>query len=406
MKKKTKEYDLFLIESIEDELKEIKNVDIPTKKNIFGKTVYNLSQKEIRSILEENALQEKEIKTLKRNYQNEKEKNEKLMSKRYILENNELKIKLDDVQKENNKLQEQLEELENIKLKNNVLVNENNRLQVQLKKMETEVKSIRQEYNKLHEKEIFDKEIEEIKKGNVPKSLDLNQLVEERNTSNKEKKNVPQRTTVTLKQKTVHHNLKEESPKIVDITPKSKKKFSEERGKEVQQRFEKHRLQKTLKMFRGYRVGFIYIRKEEHNSEKKYVLELYDVHKTLVYSADLKKENKDEIQSKVNLFQVFIGYDFKIIIRILMHAQVHLLNHRMYDIQLLQDKLKEKNPSLIEVIGQKNEMEVLSSIQTMYDLFICLYKMYVKDSKTLMEFEQMGTLPPFKEYVQEMFYKK
>lgn len=406
MKKKTKEYDLFLIESIEDELKEIKNVDIPTKKNIFGKTVYNLSQKEIRNILEENALQEKEIKTLKRNYQNEKEKNEKLMSKRYILENNELKIKLDDVQKENNKLQEQLEELENIKLKNNVLVNENNRLQVQLKKMETEVKSIRQEYNKLHEKEIFDKEIEEIKKGNVPKSLDLNQLVEERNTSNKEKKNVPQRTTVTLKQKTVHHNLKEESPKIVDITPKSKKKFSEERGKEVQQRFEKHRLQKTLKMFRGYRVGFIYIRKEEHNSEKKYVLELYDVHKTLVYSADLKKENKDEIQSKVNLFQVFIGYDFKIIIRILMHAQVHLLNHRMYDIQLLQDKLKEKNPSLIEVIGQKNEMEVLSSIQTMYDLFICLYKMYVKDSKTLMEFEQMGTLPPFKEYVQEMFYKK
>ena len=88
MKKKNKEYDLFLIESIEDELKEIKNIDIPTKKNIFGKTVYNLSQKEIRSILEENALQEKEIKTLKRNYQNEKEKNEKLMSKRYILENN------------------------------------------------------------------------------------------------------------------------------------------------------------------------------------------------------------------------------------------------------------------------------------------------------------------------------
>ena len=406
MKKKTKEYDLFLIESIEDELKEIKNIDIPTKKNIFGKKVYNLSQKEIRNILEENALQEKEIKTQKRNYQNEKEKNEKLMSKRYILENNELKIKLDDVQKENKKLQEQFEELENIKLKNNVLVNENNRLQVQLKKMETEVKSIRQEYNKLHEKEIFDKEIEEIKKGNVPKSLDLNQLVEERNTSNKEKKNAPQRTTVTLKQETVHHNLKEESPKIVDITPKSKKKFSEERGKEVQQRFEKHRLQKTLKMFRGYRVGFIYIRKEEHNSEKKYVLELYDVHKTLVYSADLKKENKDELQSKVNLFQVFIGYDFKIIIRILMHAQVHLLNHRMYDIQLLQNKLKEKNPSLIEVIGQKNEMEVLSSIQTMYDLFIRLYKMYVKDSKTLMEFEQMGTLPPFKEYVQEMFYKK
>lgn len=406
MKKKTKEYDLFLIESIEDELKEIKNIDIPTKKNIFGKKVYNLSQKEIRNILEENALQEKEIKTLKRNYQNEKEKNEKLMSKRYILENNELKIKLDDVQKENKKLQEQLEELENIKLKNNVLVNENNRLQVQLKKMETEVKSIRQEYNKLHEKEIFDKEIEEIKKGNVPKSLDLNQLVEERNTSNKEKKNVPQRTTVTIKQEAVHHNLKEESPKIVDITPKSKKKFSEERGKEVQQRFEKHRLQKTLKMFRGYRVGFIYIRKEEHNSEKKYVLELYDVHKTLVYSANLKKENKDELQSKVNLFQVFIGYDFKIIIRILMHAQVHLLNHRMYDIKLLQNKLKEKNPSLIEVIGQKNEMEVLSSIQTMYDLFIRLYKMYVKDSKTLMEFEQMGTLPPFKEYVQGMFYKK
>ena len=151
MKKKTKEYDLFLIESIEDELKEIKNIDIPTKKNIFGKKVYNLSQKEIRNILEENALQEKEIKTLKRNYQNEKEKNEKLMSKRYILENNELKIKLDDVQKENKKLQEQFEELENIKLKNNVLVNENNRLQVQLKKMETEVKSIRQEYNKLHE---------------------------------------------------------------------------------------------------------------------------------------------------------------------------------------------------------------------------------------------------------------
>lgn len=406
MKKKTKEYDLFLLESIEDELKEIKNIDIPTKKNIFGKKVYNLSQKEIRNILEENALQEKEIKTLKRNYQNEKEKNEKLMSKRYILENNELKIKLDDVQKENKKLQEQLEELENIKLKNNVLVNENNRLQVQLKKMETEVKSIRQECNKLHEKEIFDKEIEEIKKGNVPKSLDLNQLIEQRNTSNKEKKNVSQRTTVTLKQEPVHHNLKEESPKIVDITPKSKKKFSEERGKEVQQRFEKHRLQKTLKMFRGYRVGFIYIRKEEHNSEKKYVLELYDVHKTLVYSADLKKENKDELQSKVNLFQVFIGYDFKIIIRILMHAQVHLLNHRMYDIQLLQNKLKEKNPSLIEVIGQKNEMEVLSSIQTMYDLFIRLYKMYVKDSKTLMEFEQMGTLPPFKEYVQEMFYKK
>lgn len=406
MKKKNKEYDLFLIESIEDELKEIKNIDIPTKKNIFGKAVYNLSQKEIRNILEENALQEKEIKTLKRNYQNEKEKNEKLMSKRYILENNELKIKLDDVQKENKKYQEQLEELENIKLKNNVLVNENNRLQVQLKKMETEVQSIRQEYNKLHEKEIFDKEIEEIKKGNVPKSLDLNQLVKEHNTSNREKKNAPQRTTVTLKQETVHHKPKEESPEIVDITSKSKKMFSEEREKEVQRRFEKHRLQKTLKMFRGYRVGFIYIRKEEHNSEKKYILELYDVHKTLVYSADLKKENKDEIQSKVNLFQVFIGYDFKIIIRILMHAQVHLLNHRMYDIQLLQDKLQEKNPSLIEVIGQKNEIEVLSSIQTMYDLFIRLYKMYVKDSKTLMEFEQMGTLPPFKEYVKEMFYKK
>lgn len=406
MKKKTKEYDLFLIESIEDELKEIKNIDIPTKKNIFGKTVYNFSQKEIRNILEENALQEKEIKTLKRNYQNEKEKNEKLMSKRYILENNELKIKLDDEQKENNKLQEQLEELENIKLKNNVLVNENNRLQVQLKKMETEVKSIRQEYNKLHEKEIFDKEIEEIKKGNVPKSLDLNRLVEECGTSNKEKKNAKQRTTVTLKQETVHHKPKEESPKIVDITPKSKKKFSEEREKEMQRRFEKHRLQKTLKMFRGYRVGFIYIRKEVHNSEKKYVLELYDVHKTLVYSADLKKENKDEIQSKVNLFQVFIGYDFKIIIRILMHAQVHLLNHRMYDIQLLQSNLKEKNPSLIEEMVQKNETEILSSVQIMYDLFIRLYKAYVNDSKTLMEFEQMGTLPPFKEYAQEMFYKK
>lgn len=406
MKKKTKEYDLFLIESIEDELKEIKNIDIPKKKNIFGKTVYNLSQKEIRNILEENALQEKEIKTLKRNYQNEKEKNEKLMSKRYILENNELKIKLDDVQKENKKYLEQLEELENLKLKNNVLVNENNRLQVQLKKMETEIKSIRQEYNKLHEKEIFDKEIKEIKNGNVPKSLDLNQLVEERGTLNKEKKNAPQRTIVTLKQETVHHSSKEESPKIVDITPKSKKKFSEEREKEVQRRFEKHRLQKTLKMFRGYRVGFIYIRKEEHNSEKKYVLELYDVHKTLVYSVDLKKENKDEIQSKVNLFQVFIGYDFKIIIRILMHAQVHLLNHRMYDIQLLQSNLKEKNPSLIEEMVQKNEMEILSSIQTIYDLFIYLYKVYVKDSKTLMEFEQMGTLPPFKEYVQEMFYKK
>lgn len=406
MKKKTKEYDLFLIESIEDELKEIKNIDIPTKKNIFGKTVYNLSQKEIRNILEENALQEKEIKILKRNYQNEKEKNEKLMSKRYILENNELKIKLDDVQKENKKYLEQLEELENLKLKNNVLVNENNRLQVQLKKMETEVKSIRQEYNKLHEKEIFDKEIEEIKKGNVPKSLDLNQLVEERGSSNKEKKNAPQRTIVTLKQETVHHSSKKESPNNVDITPKSKKKFSEERENEVQRRFEKHRLQKTLKMFRGYRVGFIYIRKETHSSEKKYVLELYDVHKTLVYSADLKKENKDEIQSKVNLFQVLIGYDFKIIIRILMHAQVHLLNHRMYDIQLLQSNLKEKNPSLIEEMVQKNEMEILSSIQTIYDLFIYLYKVYVKDSKTLMEFEQMGTLPPFKEYVQEMFYKK
>ena len=74
MKKKTKEYDLFLIESIEDELKEIKNIDIPTKKNIFGKTVYNLSQKEIRNILEENALQEKEIKTLKRNTKMRKKK--------------------------------------------------------------------------------------------------------------------------------------------------------------------------------------------------------------------------------------------------------------------------------------------------------------------------------------------
>lgn len=406
MKKKTKEYDLFLIESIEDELKEIKNIDIPTKKNIFGKTVYNLSQKEIRNILEENALQEKEIKTLKRNYQNEKEKNEKLMSKRYILENNELKIKLDTMQKENEKNQEQLEELENIKLKNNVLVNENNRLQVQIKKMESEAKTIRQEYNRLHEKEILDKEIEEIKKGNVPKSLDLNQLVEEKNIQNKEKMNISKGNVATPKQETIHHKPKEESPEIIDITSKSKKKFPEEREKEVQRRFEKHRLEKTLKMFRGYRVGFIYIRKVEHDSEKKYVLELYDVHKKLVYSADLKKENKNEIQSKVNLFQVLIGYDFKIIVRILMHAQVHLLNHRMYDIQILQSKLKEKNPSLLEGMVQKNETEILLSIQTMYDLFIRLYKLYVKDSRTLMEFEQMGMLPPFKEYVQEMFYKK
>lgn len=406
MKKKTKEYDLFLIESIEDELKEIKNIDIPTKKNIFGKTVYNLSQKEIRNILEENALQEKEIKTLKRNYQNEKEKNEKLMSKRYILENNELKIKLDTMQKENEKNQEQLEELENIKLKNNVLVNENNRLQVQIKKMESEAKTIRQEYNRLYEKEILDKEIEEIKKGNVPKSLDLNQLVEEKNIQNKEKMNISKGNVATPKQETIHHKPKEESPEIIDITSKSKKKFPEEREKEVQRRFEKHRLEKTLKMFRGYRVGFIYIRKVEHDSEKKYVLELYDVRKKLVYSADLKKENKNEIQSKVNLFQVLIGYDFKIIVRILMHAQVHLLNHRMYDIQILQSKLKEKNPSLLEGMVQKNETEILSSIQTMYDLFIRLYKLYVKDSRTLMEFEQMGMLPPFKEYVQEMFYKK
>lgn len=406
MKKKTKEYDLFLIESIEDELKEIKNIDIPTKKNIFGKTVYNLSQKEIRNILEENALQEKEIKTLKRNYQNEKEKNEKLMSKRYILENNELKIKLDTMQKENEKNQEQLEELENIKLKNNVLVNENNRLQVQIKKMESEAKTIRQEYNRLHEKEILDKEIEEIKKGNVPKSLDLNQLVEEKNIQNMEKMNISKGNVATPKQETIHHKPKEESPEIIDITSKSKKKFPEERGKEVQRRFEKHRLEKTLKMFRGYRVGFIYIRKVEHDSEKKYVLELYDVRKKLVYSADLKKENKNEIQSKVNLFQVLIGYDFKIIVRILMHAQVHLLNHRMYDIQILQSKLKEKNPSLLEGMVQKNETEILLSIQTMYDLFIRLYKLYVKDSRTLMEFEQMGMLPPFKEYVQEMFYKK
>lgn len=406
MKKKTKEYDLFLIESIEDELKEIKNIDIPTKKNIFGKTVYNLSQKEIRNILEENALQEKEIKTLKRNYQNEKEKNEKLMSKRYILENNELKIKLDTMQKENEKNQEQLEELENIKLKNNVLVNENNRLQVQIKKMESEAKTIRQEYNRLHEKEILDKEIEEIKKGNVPKSLDLNQFVEEKNIQNREKMNISKGNVATPKQETIHHKPKEESPEIIDITSKSKKKFPEEREKEVQRRFEKHRLEKTLKMFRGYRVGFIYIRKVEHDSEKKYVLELYDVRKKLVYSADLKKENKNEIQSKVNLFQVLIGYDFKIIVRILMHAQVHLLNHRMYDIQILQSKLKEKNPSLLEEMVQKNETEILLSIQTMYDLFIRLYKLYVKDSRTLMEFEQMGTLPPFKEYVQEMFYKK
>lgn len=406
MKKKTKEYDLFLIESIEDELKEIKNIDIPTKKNIFGKTVYNLSQKEIRNILEENALQEKEIKTLKRNYQNEKEKNEKLMSKRYILENNELKIKLDTMQKENEKNQEQLEELENIKLKNNVLVNENNRLQVQIKKMESEAKTIRQEYNRLHEKEILDKEIEEIKKGNVPKSLDLNQLVEEKNIQNREKMNISKGNVATSKQETIHHKPKEESPEIIDITSKSKKKFPEEREKEVQRRFEKHRLEKTLKMFRGYRVGFIYIRKVEHDSEKKYVLELYDVRKKLVYSADLKKENKNEIQSKVNLFQVLIGYDFKIIVRILMHAQVHLLNHRMYDIQILQSKLKEKNPSLLEGMVQKNETEILLSIQTMYDLFIRLYKLYVKDSRTLMEFEQMGMLPPFKEYVQEMFYKK
>ena len=406
MKKKTKEYDLFLIESIEDELKEIKNIDIPTKKNIFGKTVYNLSQKEIRNILEENALQEKEIKTLKRNYQNEKEKNEKLMSKRYILENNELKIKLDTMQKENEKNQEQLEELENIKLKNNVLVNENNRLQVQIKKMESEAKTIRQEYNRLHEKEILDKEIEEIKKGNVPKSLDLNQLVEEKNIQNREKMNISKGNVATSKQETIHHKPKEESPEIIDITSKSKKKFPEEREKEVQRRFEKHRLEKTLKMFRGYRVGFIYIRKVEHDSEKKYVLELYDVRKKLVYSADLKKENKNEIQSKVNLFQVLIGYDFKIIVRIVMHAQVHLLNHRMYDIQILQSKLKEKNPSLLEGMVQKNETEILLSIQTMYDLFIRLYKLYVKDSRTLMEFEQMGMLPPFKEYVQEMFYKK
>ena len=406
MKKKTKEYDLFLIESIEDELKEIKNIYIPTNKNIFGKTVYNLSQKEIRNILEENALQEKEIKTLKRNYQNEKEKNEKLMSKRYILENNELKIKLDTMQKENEKNQEQLEELENIKLKNNVLVNENNRLQVQIKKMESEAKTIRQEYNRLHEKEILDKEIEEIKKGNVPKSLDLNQLVEEKNIQNREKMNISKGNVATSKQETIHHKPKEESPEIIDITSKSKKKFPEEREKEVQRRFEKHRLEKTLKMFRGYRVGFIYIRKVEHDSEKKYVLELYDVRKKLVYSADLKKENKNEIQSKVNLFQVLIGYDFKIIVRILMHAQVHLLNHRMYDIQILQSKLKEKNPSLLEGMVQKNETEILLSIQTMYDLFIRLYKLYVKDSRTLMEFEQMGMLPPFKEYVQEMFYKK
>ena len=133
---------------------------------------------------------------------------------------------------------------------------------------------------------------------------------------------------------------------------------------------------------------------------------MYDVHKKLVYSADLKKENKNEIQSKVNLFQVLIGYDFKIIVRILMHVQVHLLNHRMYDIQILQSKLKEKNPSLLEGMVQKNETEILLSIQTMYDLFIRLYKLYVKDSRTLMEFEQMGMLPPFKEYVQEMFYKK
>lgn len=406
MKKKTKEYDLFLIESIEDELKEIKNIDIPTKKNIFGKTVYNLSQKEIRNILEENALQEKEIKTLKRNYQNEKEKNEKLMSKRYILENNELKIKLNTMQKENEKNQEQLEELENIKLKNNVLVNENNRLQVQIKKMESEAKTIRQEYNRLHEKEILDKEIEEIKKGNVPKSLDLNQLVEEKKIQNREKMNISKGNVATPKQETIYHKPKEESPEIIDITSKSKKKFPEEREKEVQRRFEKHRLEKTLKMFRGYRVGFIYIRKVEHDSEKKYVLELYDVRKKLVYSADLKKENKNEIQSKVNLFQVLIGYDFKIIVRILMHAQVHLLNHRMYDIQILQSKLKEKNPSLLEEMVQKNETEILLSIQTMYDLFIRLYKLYVKDSRTLMEFEQMGTLPPFKEYVQEMFYKK
>ena len=167
-----------------------------------------------------------------------------------------------------------------------------------------------------------------------------------------------------------------------------------------------NKLQKTLKRFRGYHVGFIYIRKEEHNSEKKYVLELYDTHKTLVYSADLKKENKEEIQSKVNLFQVLIGYDFKVIVRILMHVQVHLLNHRMYDVQLLQRKLNENNPSLLEGIIQKNEIEILSSFQIVYDLFINLYKIYVKDSKTLVEFEQMGMLPPFKEYIQELFYKK
>ena len=310
------------------------------------------------------------------------------------------------MQKENEKNQEQLEELENIKLKNNVLVNENNRLQVQIKKMESEAKTIRQEYNRLHEKEILDKEIEEIKKGNVPKSLDLNQLVEEKNIQNKEKMNISKGNVATPKQETIHHKPKEESPEIINITSKSKKKFPEEREKEVQRRFEKHRLEKTLKMFRGYRVGFIYIRKVEHDSEKKYVLELYDVHKKLVYSADLKKENKNEIQSKVNLFQVLIGYDFKIIVRILIHAQVHLLNHRMYDIQILQSKLKEKNPSLLEGMVQKNETEILLSIQTMYDLFIRLYKLYVKDSRTLMEFEQMGMLPPFKEYVQEMFYRK
>lgn len=406
MKKKTKEYDLFLMESIEDELKEIKNINIPTKKNIFGKTVYNLSQKDIRNILEENALQEKEIKTLKRNYQNEKEKNEKLMSKRYILENNELKIKLDTMQKENEKYQTQLEELENIKLKNSVLVNENNRLQVQIKKMESEAKTIRQEYNRLHEKEILDKEIEEIKKGNVPKSLDLNQLVEEKNIKNREKRNISKGNVAAPKQENEPQKKSIETPEIVNLTPKPKKQISEERGKEVQRRFEKHRLEKTLKMFRGYRVGFIYIRKVKHDSEKKYVLELYDVRKKLVYSADLKKENKDEIQSKVNLFQVLIGYDFKVIVRILMHAQVHLLNHRMYDIQILQSKLKEKNPSLLEGMVQKNEVEILLSIHTLYDLFIRLYKIYVKDSRTLMEFEQMGMLPPFKEYVQDIFYKK
>lgn len=406
MKKKTKEYDLFLIESIEDELKEIKNIDIPTKKNIFGKTVYNLSQKEIRNILEENALQEKEIKTLKRNYQNEKEKNEKLMSKRYILENNELKIKLDTVQKENEEYKAQLEELDNIKIKNSILVKENNQLQVQLKKVETESKSIRKEYDRLHEKEILDKEIEEIKKGNVPKSLDLNEIVKEVNAPNKVKTNLAHKNLMAAKHENESQKQQKEIPEIVNITPRQKEKFSEERGKEVQRRFEKHRLQKTLKMFRGYHVGFIYIRKEEHNYEKKYVLELYDTHKTLVYSSDLKKENKEEIQSKVNLFQVLIGYDFKVIIRILMHVQVHLLNHRMYDVQLLQSKLNENNPSLLEEIPQKNEVEILSSFQIVYDLFINLYKIYVKDSKTLVEFEQMGMLPPFKEYIQELFYKK